>query len=83
MRPTADNIFLHKLDKKVSNLIVPPKYAYRSKEFASGVVVAVGKKITQVFENDEIAYNKDAGTEVEHKGEKFTVIKLKHIMGVV
>lgn len=83
MTPTADNIFLQPIDKKVTNLIVPSKYAYRAKEFHSGKVLMKGHKITQVEDGDEIAYSKDMGIEVELEDKKYVVIKPKHILAVV
>lgn len=84
MKPTSDKIFIEPIDKKVTSLIIPPKYAYRSKEFFSGVVIAKGPKVTQNIQiGDEVAYAKDFGCQVEHNDKKFTVIKPGHILAVV
>lgn len=83
MNPFSDNIFLSPLEKKVTSLIIPPKYEYRSREFLSGKVLAKGKKVTQVDIGDEVAYSKDAGITVEMDGNKFVVIGPRHILAVV
>ena len=83
INPTSDNIFILPIDKKVTSLIIPPKFEYRSKEFLSGKVLALGKNVTQVSLGDEIAYAKDTGWTVEYGKQKMVVIKPKHIIAVV
>lgn len=83
MTPRSDKIFIEPLDKKVTSLIVPPKYSYRSKEFASGRVIDKGSKIDCVEIGDEIAYHKDFGVTVELNDKKFVVILKHHILAVV
>lgn len=83
MTPRRDKIFIEPIDKKVTSLIVPPKYSYRSKEFSSGRVIAKGSKIDCVEVGDEIAYHKDFGVNVELDDRKFTVILKHHILAVV
>lgn len=79
--PTSTNIFVSPIDKPVSTLLIPPKYAYKSKQFYSGKVVATG--YDQVSVGDEIAYSKDGGIEIELEGQKLIVIKPKHLIAVV
>lgn len=83
MKPKSDKIFIEPIDKKVTSLIIPPKYAYRSKEYSSGRVIDKGDKITCVDIGDEIAYHKDFGVTVEHEERKFVVILKHHILAVV
>lgn len=83
MSPTADNILLEPIEKKVTNLIILPKYAHKHKEFLSGRVFKVGPKVTQVSPGDEVAYAKDTGIEIELQDHKFVAIKPKHILAVV
>jgi co-chaperonin GroES (HSP10) len=83
MKPKSDNIFLEPIDKKVTSLIVPPKARYRSKQFLSAKVIAIGRLVNQVQIGDEVAYAKDTGTEVEFDDKKMVVIKPRHILGVV
>lgn len=83
MTPRGDYIFLEPIDKKVTSLIIPPKYAYRSKEFSSGKVISKGKKVTSVDIGDEIAYHKDFGCNVELEDTKFVVIRPRNILAIV
>jgi co-chaperonin GroES (HSP10) len=83
MNPKSDNIFIEPIDKKVTNLIVPARAQYRSKEFLSGKVVAKGRLVNQVEIGEEVAYGKDSGYEVEVGDKKFVVIKPRAIIAVV
>lgn len=83
MKPTADNIFIEPIEKKVTSLIIPPKYKYRSKEFSSGKVIAIGKKVTKVDVGDEIAYHRDFGINIDLNNKKFVVIRPRHILAIV
>lgn len=84
MTPTSDNILIEPIDKVVSTgLIVPPQYARKNKEFLSGRVISVGRKVTLVHPGDEVAYAKDTEIQIEYRGQKLTFIKPKHIVGVV
>lgn len=84
MTPTSDNILISPIDKKVSTgLIVPPQYARKNKEYLSGKVISVGRKVSMVHPGDEIAYAKDTEIEIEYQGQKLVFIKPKHILGIV
>lgn len=83
MTPKGSYIFLTVIDKKVSSLIIPPKYQYRSKQFLSGRVEAIGRLVTQTQVGDEIAYAKDAGIEIEYEDKKYIVIQPRSILAVV
>jgi co-chaperonin GroES (HSP10) len=83
MTPTADHIFLKPIEKKITSLIIPPKYRNKAYEFFSGIVHSTGKRITTVQPGDEIAYAKDSGVTVEINDEKFVIIKPRHIVAVV
>lgn len=83
MTPTSEKIFIEPIDKKVTSLIIPPKYAYKSKEFSSGKVIDNGSKIECVKIGDEIAYHKDFGVNIELDDKKFVVILKRHILAIV
>lgn len=83
MTPKSENIFIEPIEKKVTSLIIPPKYKYKSKEFSSGRVIAKGPKVTKVDIGDEIAYHKDFGINIELDDQKFVVIRPRHILAVV
>lgn len=83
MKPAGDKIFIEPIDKKVTSLIIPPKYAYRAKEFYSGRVIDKGSKVTCVEIGDEVAYHKDFGVPVELDDKKFVVIVKDHILAIV
>lgn len=78
---TSSNIFVRPIDKPVSTLLIPPKYAYKAKQYYSGIVEIAGKN-TPVKPGDEIAYSKDGGTEIEFEGKTWVVIKTNHIIAV-
>lgn len=80
---TSSNIFIRPIDKPVSTLLIPPKYAYKSKEYYSGIVTHIGKDVFHVNVGDEVAYPKDGGTEIEFEGEKYIVIKPGMLIAVV
>jgi co-chaperonin GroES (HSP10) len=82
MKPKSDHIFLEPVDRPVTSLIVPARAEYRSKEFLSGRVVAIGPRVHQVEVGEEVAYGKDLGIEILHHDTKFVVIKPRHILAV-
>lgn len=82
MTPKGDYIFVRKLEGKVTSLIIPPKYQYQAEDFHSGVVFNKGHKVHQVNIGDEVAYNKNHGTEIELDDDKFIIIRPTHIMAV-
>lgn len=83
MTPFSNKIFVTPLEKPVTSLLIPPKYAYKSKGFLSGIVVSKGKKVIEVDDGDEVAYHKDSGKEVEIDGKKMVVIRPVDILAVL
>lgn len=83
IKATSSNIFLTPIDKPVSTLLIPPKYAYKSKEYYSGMVTHIGKDVSEVKVGDEVAYSKDGGIDIEFDGQKYIVIRPSMLIAVV
>lgn len=83
IKATSSNIFIKPIDKPVSTLLIPPKYAYKSKEYYSGIVTHIGKDVFQVNIGDEVAHSKEGGIDIEFEGEKYIVIRPSMLIAVV
>ncbi|MEA3372000.1 MAG: co-chaperone GroES [Campylobacterota bacterium] len=64
----------------VSGIIIPDN----AKEKPSrGEVVAVSKEVTELQKGNQVLFGKYAGNEVSFEGEKFIVLEVEDIFGII
>lgn len=92
LKPLADRVIVRRFDaeEKTKSGIVLPDAA--KEKPTKGKVLAVGPgklddngKRTEVGvrEGDTVVYGKYSGTEVEHAGEKFVILRESDLLGVL
>jgi len=82
MKPKGDWILIEKIEGRVTSLVIPAQYKYRSEDFHKGNVLEVGPKVTEVVKGDEVAYNKNLGVTVDTYDGSYFFIKPSYIFAV-
>lgn len=87
IRPLADRILVRPVaaeEKTVSGIIIPDSAKEKP---AKGEVLAVGqgtKDEAMVLKvGDVVLYGKYAGTEIEHEGEKYLVMRQSDVLAII
>ena len=87
IKPLADRVLVKPAaaeEKTISGIIIPDTAKEKP---LKGEVIAAGKGTKDeemvVKEGDKVLYGKYAGTEVEHDGEKFLIMRQSDILAVI
>ncbi len=82
-QPLGKRVLVKRVEEKnttVSGIIIPDN----AKETPSrGEVVAISKEITQLKNGNQVLFGKYAGNEVSFEGEKYIVLELEDIFGII
>lgn len=87
IRPLADRVLVRPaaLEEKTASGIIIPDSA--KEKPLRGEVVAVGKgtkdEAMELVAGDIVLYGKYAGTEVEHEGEKYLIMRQSDVLAVL
>lgn len=87
IKPLADRVLLRPLaaeEKTVAGIIIPDS-AKEKPAKAEVVAVGAGTKDEEMVlkPGDVVLYGKYAGTEIEHEGEKYLVMRQSEVLAVV
>ena len=87
IKPLADRVLLKQAaaeEKTISGIIIPDSAQEKPMK---GEVVAVGNGTKDeemvVKPGDNVLYGKYAGTEIEHEGEKFLIMRQSDILAII
>jgi len=86
IKPLSDRVLVRPLDKEnnVGGIIIPDSVKEKSQQ---GLVISVGPgkkdEPMTVKIGDLVIYGKYGGTEIEHDGEKFLIMRESDIYGII
>lgn len=82
-QPLGDRVLVKRVEEAtttVSGIIIPDN----AKEKPSrGQVVAVSQEVTVLKNNDQVLFGKYSGDEVTFEGEKYVVLNVEDIFGII
>ena len=86
IKPLADRVLVlpAQAEEKVGGIIIPDTAKEKPQH---GTVVATGEgtkdEAMVLKEGDEVLYGKDSGTELEHEGTKYLIMRQSDVLAVV
>ena len=69
--------------KKTKNGLILKEKDSEDTRYKEAIIISISDDIKVVKEGDEIYYDKHAGHTMEFEGNKYTIIKLQDIVGVL